>query len=457
MGGNILILSVGPVPSSNNSIVEGGGLRAWGLAQGLIKNNVSVTVAIPENFNTIDEIHESGVKICKWSFNNLERLLKQYGAVYVLYSRGDLMKFVAEKLDPKKQLIVDLYVPIYIESLAQELKGTQEEFDQYLFNLSHWNTAFPRGDFFLCANETQYHFYNGVLSALGRINPLTFGKNLLDIVPYGIYNKPLAHDKVVCKGKIIEKSDFMVLWFGGLYPWFDIKPLLDSIKKLSLMHPDIKLIILGGKNPFVVDQKFMKQYEIAMNFAKNEELLNNNIFFIDWIPYEERNNWYIESDLVINLHHKTKETIYSWRTRIVDFIWGEIPLLSTGGDEATEYLAKKDCARLLENNTALEIIKNIEELYQNKTSLDQMKENIKNIKSEFYWESVTKNLSSFLQSSKISADREMLLNKIFNQSLQANPPARKSIPYLLKMTIVIFFKRGPLDVLKKIRNFMKLH
>lgn len=453
MNKKILILSVGPVPINSNVKVEGGGLRAWGLAQGLIANGIDVTIAIPDNFELENDFVKDNLRVCQWSFGNLKSLFDINDAVCVLYSRGDLMKYVAKNLDPKKQLIVDLYVPIYIESLARELSGTVDEYKQHQFDLAHWNTAFGRGDYFLCANEAQYHFYNGVLSAMGRINPITFKTQILEIVPYGIHTSEIRHDKDVCKGPMIKRDDFMILWFGGLYPWFDILPLLQSIKKLAHNYSDIKLIILGGKNPFSVDKQFTEQYDFALDFAKKNDLFEKNIYFVDWIPYDERNNWYMESDVVINLHHKTKETIYSWRTRIVDYIWGELPIISTGGDEVTQYLANNKASIILKNNETEELSKIIEEVYHDKNILINMKNNIKTLKKEFYWNSITQNMADFINRGEIAPDRKLVLENNLQMQLEEGDLVKQknSILYYLKTAYKIFRERGFSSVVEKIK------
>ncbi len=407
----ILIISVGPVPTTNKINVEGGGLRAWGIAKGLLKNGIDVAIAIPEEYNSGTDKSDDGIKVFKWNFSNLTELMKKHDAVYVLYSHPTLMEYVANNIENEKQLIVDLYVPIYLESLARDLKGTFEEFNSYQDTVRKWNLAFPRGDYFLAANNSQYHFYNGCLSVFGRNNSFTFNKNILEILPYGIHSQPIKHTKKVCREKIIHENDFMLLWFGGLYPWFDIKPLLLAMQNLSSQYKELKLIILGGKNPFVTEPGFMKQYDFALDFAKKNGLFGKSIHFVNWIPYEERNNWYLESDLVINLHHKSKESIYSWRTRIIDYIWGELPIISTGGDEATEYLAQKNCAVILEENSQVEIEKKITDLIQNRMKLEALRKNIRQIKPEFYWENLTKNLAEFIKSGEIAADRKILLNQ----------------------------------------------
>ena len=48
----VLIVSNGPVPENASSIVEGGGLRVWALAMGLVSHEIDVKIAVPEGFAT---------------------------------------------------------------------------------------------------------------------------------------------------------------------------------------------------------------------------------------------------------------------------------------------------------------------------------------------------------------------------------------------------------------------
>jgi glycosyltransferase involved in cell wall biosynthesis len=406
---NFLIISVGPVPTSKESIVEGGGLRAWGIAKGLNSHGIKVTVAVPEDFPLEPETTGEGIKVCNWSFSNLKGLCEKNDSVYVLYSRGDLMKFVATEIDGKQPLVVDLYVPIYIESLARNTRKDFTGLTDHLNNVDHWNYAFPRGDYFLCANNCQYHLYNGTLSAFGRINPVTYDSDLLNIVPFGVHEEKPVHDKTVFKGKIIGKDDFMILWFGGIYPWFDIHPLLDAVEKLSQKYSKIKLVILGGRNPFVGEPEFIDKYESVVKYCQTRNTFDKSVFFVDWIPYEERGNWYLEADLLVNLHNIGIESIYAWRTRVVDFIWGELPMLTSGGDELSESLVQKDAAIILDNNSAGEIYKNIEALYNDQEKLTNLKENMIKAKSELYWGNITLDLANFIKKGETAPDRNMLI------------------------------------------------
>jgi hypothetical protein len=449
-----LILSVGPVPTSKKSIVEGGGLRAWGIAKGLATHDIDVTVAVPEDFPIKKETTKEGIHVLNWGFSNLEDLCDKSDSVYILYSRGDLMKFVATKISLHKPLVIDLYVPIYIESLARNTKKDFIGLRDHLNNIEHWNYAFPRGDYFIYANEAQKHLYTGALGVFGRINPITYDGNLLEILPFGIHKEKPVHNKDVCKGKIISKKDFMILWFGGIYPWFDINPLLDAMGKLSKKHNNLKLVVVGGKNPFVTEPEFIKKYEDVVTYSKKAEIYEKSVFFVDWIPYEERENWYLEADLLINLHNPGTESIYAWRTRVVDFIWGELPMLTSGGDELTESLAQNNAAIILNENSIAEIYNKIEELCENNEKLQSLKENMIKIKSDLYWEKITANLANFIKKDEIAPDRKLLLKNKFRGQIIKDEKQSK-LPNRLSYGLYVLRNEGLKPFVIKLVAFVK--
>ena len=58
-----------------------------------------------------------------------------------------------------------------------------------------------------------------------------------------------------------------------------------------------------------------------------------------WGPYDERIAWYAEADCAICLHHRGLETELSHRTRLVDLLWGRVPVVSSAGDVVGERAA----------------------------------------------------------------------------------------------------------------------
>jgi glycosyltransferase involved in cell wall biosynthesis len=161
--------------------------------------------------------------------------------------------------------------------------------------------------------------------SLGIINPLTYHDERIILVPFGIdsrKNNSLKLDDSPYKELGIKKDDFVLLWFGGLYPWFNFKPLLESIKKLSI-NKHFKFVLVGGKNPFNAHPDFVKQFEEVRNMLEATGLLGKSVHLIDWVDFEDRLKWYQGSNAVISINQPGNENQYSWRTRVYGLCLGK--------------------------------------------------------------------------------------------------------------------------------------
>src|SRR4030043_578487 len=95
-----------------------------------------------------------------------------------------------------------------------------------------------------------------MLAALGRINPYSYKKDptlykMIDIVPFGLpSNKPM-HTRKDLKGVVenIRKNDFVIIWGGGIYNWFDPLTLIKAMAEISKKRNDIKLFFMGVEHP----------------------------------------------------------------------------------------------------------------------------------------------------------------------------------------------------------------
>ena len=56
------------------------------------------------------------------------------------------------------------------------------------------------------------------------------------------------------------------------------------------------------------------------------------IFNPDWVPYEERGAWLLEADLGVSAHPAHLETRFAYRTRIADYLWAGLPVVTSAGD-----------------------------------------------------------------------------------------------------------------------------
>jgi glycosyltransferase involved in cell wall biosynthesis len=391
-----LVVSYGPVPTPQYQKVEGGGMRAWGLAEGLKSHGIDVTVGVNNSFPQELEEH-SGIRLVNWGQDQqFIELLNSYDAVLVSYTMGSDSVFIAEHIDDSVQLILDAYVPIYVEVSARESKDMDTEFSNYMADIVRFNRVLRRGDYFLCANEAQKTFYIGVLSSLGIINPRSYREDRILIAPFGIHDAPATTKRNPYKKLGIKDSDFITLWFGGLYPWFRIQELLDAVLEQS-KNTSFKFVVVGGKNPFNPNPDFSKQYETALSFAKEHKLLDRSVFFVDWVDFDDRINWFKNAAVVVSLNQPGQENGFSWRTRVMDFVWGEVPILTNGGDPLSDDLIRAHAAVKLDKLTAKAIVESLEALQKSPSSLRNVREKVVELKPQYYWQNIMQPVSKLIE------------------------------------------------------------
>ena len=110
----VLIITNGPVPTKEQTTVEGGGLRAWGLANGLRAQNADqeITVAYNEAFKKKEATNElNDIQISTWTIPTLGRIIQDFDSIIVSYCAGDITQTVIDNIRANQQLILDAKFP----------------------------------------------------------------------------------------------------------------------------------------------------------------------------------------------------------------------------------------------------------------------------------------------------------------------------------------------------------
>ncbi len=239
-----------------------------------------------------------------------------------------------------KVVVVDLYDPFHLEQL--ELSRDKDAAERWASTSSataQLNAQLARGDFFVCASAKQRDFWLGQLAAVGRLNPRTYDEDetltsLIDVAPFGLPAEAPAHTEAVLKGVVpgIGPEDEVVLWGGGIYNWFDPLTLVRAIDLLRRRRPAVRLFFLGlaHPNPLVPSMRMATE---ARRLAGELGLVGSHVFFNEgWVPYDKRQSYLLEADLGVSTHLDHLETAFSFRTRILDYIWASLPIVTTEGD-----------------------------------------------------------------------------------------------------------------------------
>ncbi|MBO0925287.1 glycosyltransferase family 4 protein [Cellulomonas sp. zg-ZUI199] len=237
-------------------------------------------------------------------------------------------------------LVVDLYDPFHIEGLEVERHRPLAARDAAMANaLRELSAQVSRGDVFLCASSRQRDLWIGHLAAAGRVNPLTYDAdptlaNLVRVVPFGISPEPPVATRHAIKGTVpgIAEDDLVVLWGGGVYNWFDPLTLVHAIDRLRHVVPNVRLYFLGMRHPNP-DVPEMRMASELRALARRLDLVGTHVFFNEeWVAYEERADYLLDADVGVSCHFPGIETEFSFRTRLLDYLWAGLPVVATEGD-----------------------------------------------------------------------------------------------------------------------------
>lgn len=338
---------------------------------------------------------------------DLRRLILEHDVVIcqhlALTQYPDLPKY-------NRCIIFDLYNLSMFECLQIAIKGSvhyQALFGEYHPLRKVYIDLLRAGDFFICANEKQRNFWLGMLVALGRIDIDRYReennlKNIIDIVPFGIPDDSPVHTKDVLKGVYpgILTQDKVVIWAGGVYDWLDPLTSIKAVNKIVKMHPEIKLFFMGINNPNrpLLKMRLCRQ---AIKLSKDLGLYNENVFFNDWVDYYGRQNYLLESALGITTHHKNMESYFSSRTRILDYIWANLPMVITEGDGFSELVRNNNLGLVVRDSDIDGLTQAILRLLDDRDLYLSCKEKLKEIAPDFYWSKAIAALNRFCHSPRM--------------------------------------------------------
>ena len=246
-------------------------------------------------------------------------------------------------------LVIDLYDPIHLEQL--ELL-TERPVLQQRATIDHtvrvFNEQAARGDFFLCASEQQRALWLGQLAAVGRINIENYRRDptlrqLIAVAPFGISADSPVRTRAAIKGVVpgIGVDDRVVIWAGGIYNWFDPVALIRAVDRVRVRHADLRLFFLGTKHPNP-DVPGMEMAVAARATSDELGLTGTHVFFNDgWVRYADRQNYLLDADVGVSTHFANIETAFSFRTRMLDYLWAGLPMVSTGGDAFGDLITRE--------------------------------------------------------------------------------------------------------------------
>lgn len=391
--------------------LAGPAIRAWEMATELAKDHdvrlVSVTkVAVERHHPVFNVLNE----------HRARRLRQHLRWADVVIVQGTITTQYPVILRLSRYLVVDLYDPMHIELLEQTRgEPSRKRQPKVTGVIDSLNAQIDRADFMLCASTKQRDFWLGQLAARGRLNTYTYSadaqlKSLLAIVPFGLPSVPPEKRFPAIKGVVegISESDQVILWGGGLYNWFDPLTLIRAMALVNGARPQAKLFFMGSghPNPHVPQMAIAEQ---ASELAESLGLLNKTIFFNDeWVAYEERSQYLLDADLGVSTHTVHLETEFSFRTRILDYLWAGLPMVVSEGDSFAELVLERQLGAVVREQNVKELAGALLQLLSNPDLLTKTRDHVREVAQRFEWPNVLEPLIEFCAQPTQAPDREMM-------------------------------------------------
>lgn len=331
----------------------------------------------------------------------------------VLVLQGDVLQRCPALKDSKAVMVCDLYDPFHLEQLEQA-RDLPERTRRDVVRLATiaLNDQLLRGDFFLCASDKQRDFWLGALAALGRVNPVTYDQDptlrrLIDVAPFGIDAAPPVHRGPVAKGVLagIPPDAELLLWGGGVYNWFDPVSLVEAVHLLRERRPRLRLLFLGMRHPNAdVPEMSVAQ---ALRLRCDELDLTGTVvhFNEQWVAYEDRASWLLESDVGVTTHLDHIETAFSFRTRVLDYLWAGLPVITTAGDTLADLVETHGLGLTVPAGDVAALAEAIDRLVGDPALRDSCRAAVAVLAPELAWDVALLPLVNFCHAPVYAADR----------------------------------------------------
>lgn len=376
--------------------MAGPGIRYYHLARELAKSH-DVTLAVPNRDSGLDEefaVVETDVRL-----GSVRKLVRAADVVVAQHLGPMSMSYLAEV---RGKTIYDLYVPFATENLPLHAgEGATSSYRRLAYgsNVATQRLALAAGDAFICASERQRDLWLGVLSGIGRIDLDRYVadpslRNLIDVVPFGLESDPPRPTRSVLKGVVdgISETDTVLLWGGGVFNWFDPLTLIKAVKKVAAIRDDVKLFFLGIRHPNPVVGTTQMANE-AMSLSDSLGLTGRHVFFnSEWVPYDQRHNFFLEADLGVSAHFDTVETRFAFRTRLLDYFWAGLPCVVTRGDVLGDLVGERGLGRTVDFEDVDGWAETIVALLDDREAYEAAREKVAAVREEFAWPNAVRNL-----------------------------------------------------------------
>ena len=144
----------------------------------------------------------------------------------------------------------------------------------------------------------------------------------------------------------------------------------------------------------------------AQELAKELGLTDRVAFFNEgWVPYDERADYLLDADVGVSTHFQHIETAFSFRTRILDYLWASLPIVATEGDTFGTLIQQHGLGRTVPAEDVEALESALEEMLYDTGAIATARANVKVLAEGYRWAAVLQPLVDFCRNPRRAVDR----------------------------------------------------
>jgi len=128
------------------------------------------------------------------------------------------------------------------------------------------------------------------------------------------------------------------------------------------------------------------------------------VFNDTWVPYDSRGAYLIDADAGVSTHHVHVETTFSFRTRILDYLWAGLPMVVTEADGFAELVEAEQLGIVVPANDVDALADALTRVLSDSPEVEQWRANVARVRERFVWSAVLQPLLAAVEHPRRAAD-----------------------------------------------------
>ena len=359
------------IPFKNRS-VSGGGLRAWGLGEGLKSKGHDVIYSVPKKIIENKNISED---LLKYSYDpsNLKKIIRKVVPDIILFEQWGLATYLEESNIP---VVIDLHGSLILENYFRE-------HGNFSSNVAAKIKTFAKADYIICPSQRQKNYFLPWMMLSG----FQIGRDQIGVIP-------VSFSPNLPKKKSTEKLTFV--FGGGLWPWIDpfpaLKIIADEIKdkkkgslKIYSQEPDIEKIL--------PKDDILKRTVVNLNHL----YMNKRVNMVGFISHDTLIEEYTQSSVAVDIYQRNKERELAFSTRTIEYLWCGLPVIHADYSELSSYIKEYRAGWCINPRDTKAIQDTFTEIFSHPNMVKEFGKNAQQlVKEKFTWDRTIDPLHEFV-------------------------------------------------------------